>query len=135
MEFRKMLMIILCLSFLFFSQIFVRPPQSTILLFCFFSCGWSWSLPAVQSHILPSIVLQGHCTSNLFLDSICSFHCIIIRDLNYGIHAWSNDFPYFLQFKSKLGKKEFLIWATVGSQIIYIYINILSHLMSCYCTC
>ena len=45
---------------LFFSQIFVRPPQTTILPFCIsFSWGWSWSLPPVQCYELPSIVLQA----------------------------------------------------------------------------
>jgi len=40
---------LLCLSLLFFSQLFARPPQTAILLFCiFFSRGWSWSLSPVQ---------------------------------------------------------------------------------------
>ena len=29
---------------------------------------------------------------------------------------WSSDFPYFLQFKSEFGNKEFMIWAIVCSQ-------------------
>ena len=29
---------------------------------------------------------------------------------------WSSGFPYFLQFKSEFGNKEFMIWATVSSQ-------------------
>ena len=34
---------LLCFSLLFFSQLFVRPPQTTILCFCIsFSWGWSW---------------------------------------------------------------------------------------------
>ena len=47
------------LSFLllFFSQLFVRPLQTAILLFCFsFSWGWSWSLSPVQCHEPPSSV-------------------------------------------------------------------------------
>ena len=32
----------LCLSLLFFSQLFVRPPQTTILPFCI-SFSWGWS--------------------------------------------------------------------------------------------
>ena len=28
---------------------------------------------------------------------------------------WSSGFPYFLQFKSVFGNKEFMIWATVSS--------------------
>ena len=31
-------------------------------------------------------------------------------------HTWSSGFPYFLQFNSKFGNKEFTIWATVSSQ-------------------
>ena len=41
----------LCFSLLFFSQLFVRPPQTAILLFCIsFPWGWSWSLFPVQCH-------------------------------------------------------------------------------------
>ena len=32
----------LCFSLRFFSQLFVRPPQTAILLFCF-SFSWGWS--------------------------------------------------------------------------------------------
>ena len=49
---------LLCLSVLFFSQLFVRPLQTTVLPFCVsFSWGWFWSLPSVQCHEPPSIVL------------------------------------------------------------------------------
>ena len=42
---------LLCFSCLFFSQLFVRPPQTDILLFCISSpWGWSWSLSPVQWH-------------------------------------------------------------------------------------
>ena len=44
-----------------------------------------------------------------------SFHCIIIRDLIYVIAEWSSGFPYFLQFLSEFGNKEFMILATVSS--------------------
>ena len=43
------------------------------------------------------------------------FHCITIRDLIKVIPEWSSGFPYFLQFKSEFGNKEFMIWATVSS--------------------
>ena len=47
------------LAFHFSSQLFVRPPQTTILPFCIsFSWEWSWSLPPVQYHEPPAIVLQ-----------------------------------------------------------------------------
>ena len=57
---------LLCLLLLFFSQLFVRPRQTTILPFCFsFSWGSSWSLPSVQCHKPLSIVLQALCLSDL----------------------------------------------------------------------
>ena len=57
----------LCFSLLFISQLFVRPPQTTILPFCIsFSWGCSWSLPPVQCHEPLSIVLQALCLSDLF---------------------------------------------------------------------
>ena len=53
-------------SFLFFSQLFVRPPQTTILPFYIsFSWGWFWSPPPVQCHEPPSVVLQALCVSDL----------------------------------------------------------------------
>ena len=52
---------LLCLYLLFFSQLSVRPPQTTILPFCIFcSWGWSWSLPPVQCHKPLSIILQAY---------------------------------------------------------------------------
>ena len=49
-----------CFSLLFFSQLFVRPPQSAALLFCIsFSWGRSWSLSPLQCHELLSIFLQA----------------------------------------------------------------------------
>ena len=41
-----------------FSQLFVRPCQTTILLFCLsFSWGWFWSLPPIQYH---DVLLYRH---------------------------------------------------------------------------
>ena len=58
---------------LFFSQLFVRPPQIAILLFCIsFSWGWSCSLSPVQCHKPLSIVHQvpiRFSPLNLFLTS------------------------------------------------------------------
>ena len=51
---------------LFFSLMFLMPPQTTILPFCIsFSWGWSWSLPSVQCHEPQSIVHQALCLSDL----------------------------------------------------------------------
>ena len=44
----------------FFSSLFLRPPQTTMLPFCIsFSWKWSWSLPLVQCHEPLFIVLQA----------------------------------------------------------------------------
>ena len=51
---------LLCLSLLFFSQLFVSPPLTAIFPFSIsFSWGWSCSLPPVQYHKPPPIVLQA----------------------------------------------------------------------------
>ena len=57
---------LLCLSLLFFSQLFVKPSQTAIFPSCIsFSLGWFWSLPPVQCHEPPSIVLQALCQPDL----------------------------------------------------------------------
>ena len=57
---------LLCFWLLFFSQLFARPPQAAILLFCIsFSWGWSWSPSPVQCHKPLSIVHQALCVSDL----------------------------------------------------------------------
>ena len=67
---------LLCLSLLSFSQIFVRPPQTTIMPFCIsFFGGWSWSLPPVQCHEPLATVFQA-LYQFLPLESIFHFHCI-----------------------------------------------------------
>jgi len=105
----------LCLLLLFFPQLFVRPPQRTILPFCiYFSWGWSWSLPPIQCHEPPSIVLQALCLSDLIpwiYLSLSLYNCLI-----YVIPEWSRGFPYFLQFQSEFGNKEFMNWVIVSSR-------------------
>ena len=72
---------LLCFWLLFFSQQFVRPPQTTILPFC-------------SSFFLGMILITASCTvlwtsthsssgtlSDLIPESICHFYCVIIRDL------------------------------------------------------
>ena len=53
-------------AFRFSSQLFVRPPQTAVLLFCIsFPWGWSWSLPPVQCHEPHSIAHQALYLSDL----------------------------------------------------------------------
>ena len=55
-------------AFSFSSQLFVRPRQTAILpVYISFSWRWSWSLPPVQCHEPPPIVLQALCLSDRIL--------------------------------------------------------------------
>ena len=140
---------LICLSLLFFSQLFVRPPQTALLLLgIYFPWRWSWSLSPVQCHEPLSIVFQAFCLSDLIPWTICHFHCIILRDLILVIPEWSSDFPYFLQFKSEFGNKEFMIWAIVNSWSYFCWlyraypllaanniINVISVLTIWWCSC
>ena len=66
---------LLCFSLLFFSQLFVRPPQRpTILPFCI---SFSWSLPPVQCHEPLSVVLQALCLSDLYDLSVPWLPCLL----------------------------------------------------------
>ena len=57
---------LLCFLLLFFSQLFVRPPQTVIFLFCIsFSWGWSCSLSPIQCHEPLAIVHQALCLLDL----------------------------------------------------------------------
>ena len=69
-------------------------------------------------------------------------------DLAAAAAEWSSGFPYFLQFKSEFGNKEFMIWATVSSQSCFCWlyraslsfaakniINVISVLTIWWCTC
>ena len=54
-------------AFSFFSQLFVSPPQTTILPFCISSSwGWFWSLPSIQCNKPPSIVLGRHSVNQIW---------------------------------------------------------------------
>ena len=74
-------------------QLFVRPPQTTILPFCIsFSWGWSWSLPPIQCHKPLSIVLQAVCLSDLIPWIYLSL------PLYYGLYFWKNCTRSFLKY-------------------------------------
>ena len=78
----------ICISLLFFSQLFVRPPQTTILALCIsFSCGWSWSLPPVQCQEPLSIVLQALSQSDLIPWVYLSLPLYNFKVFDLG-HTW-----------------------------------------------
>ena len=57
---------LLCFSLLFFSQLFLRPSQTTILLFCIsFPWRWSLSLSPIPCHEPQFIVQQALYLSDL----------------------------------------------------------------------
>jgi len=101
-----------CLSLLFFSQLFIRPPLTTILHFFFLGmilittfCTMSWtsvhSSSDNLSDLIPCICL-----------SLSLYNC---KGFDLG-HTWMpSSFPYFLQFRSEFGNKEFMIWITIRS--------------------
>ena len=66
------------------------------------SCTVAWT---------PFIVLQALCLSDLIpwiYLSLPLYNCKVFTE-------WSSGFPYFLQFQSEFGNKEFMIWASVSS--------------------
>ena len=99
-----------------YSQLFVRPPERAILLFCIsFSWGMSWSLLPTQYHEPSTIVHQALCLSDLIPWIYLSLPLYNHKGFDLGHTWWSSGFAYFLQFKSQFGNKKFMIWATVRS--------------------
>ena len=59
-----------------------------ILPFCIFSWGWSWSLPSVQCHKPPSIVLQAFCLLDLIPWIYLSLPLYNHKGFDLG-HTWT----------------------------------------------
>ena len=79
---------VLCLLLNFFSQLFVRPPQTTILPCCiYFSWGWFWSLPPIQCYEPLSIVLQALYLSDLIPRIYLSFPLYNLKGFDLD-HTW-----------------------------------------------
>ena len=91
-----------------FSQLFVRPPQTSIFPFAFLFLwdGLNHCLLYNVTNFHPQFF--RHSIRSNPLNSICHFHCIIVKDLILVIPERSCGFPYFLQFKSELGNNEFM---------------------------
>ena len=99
---------------LLFSDI-CKASSTTILPFCFsFSWGWSQSLPPVQCHEPPSIVLQALCLSDLIPWIYLSLPLYNHKGFDL-CHTWMAGITYFLQLKSEFCNKDVMIWATVSS--------------------
>ena len=89
-----------------FSQLFVRPPQTTTVHFSIsFSCGWFWAPPSLHCYEPLSIVLQALCLPDIILESICHLH----RGFRLG-HTWM---AYHFSLLSS-------IWAWVCNEVLMI---------------
>ena len=93
---------LLCFSLLFFSELFVRPPQIIISPFCiYFSWGLSCTLSPVQCHEPPSIVHQA-----IYLSDIVSQIYFSLPLYNHkGFKSYLNGlvaFPTFFNLRLNL---------------------------------
>ena len=113
---------ILCLLLLFFSQLFVRPPQTAILPFSVsFPWGWSWSLSPVQRHKPLSIVLQALCLLDLTPWIYLSLPLYNRRDL---IRSYPNGplvFPTFFYLSLNLAIRS--LWPEPQSAPSLVFAN------------
>ena len=98
---------LLCLSLLFFSQLFVRSPQTTGFPYCIsFYLG---------HHLLYNVTNLIHSSSGTLStrsqspESICYLHYVIINEFDLG-------YTWMAQFKPEFCNKELMIWATVSSR-------------------
>ena len=99
---------LLCFSLLFFSQLFVRPLPTAILLFCIsFPWGWSWSLSPVQCHEPHSIVHQALYISDLGPSIYFSLPLYNHKGFDLG-HTWmvSWFFPTFFNLSLNLAVRS-----------------------------
>ena len=73
-----------CLLLLFFPQLFVRPPQTTILPFTW---GWFWSSLPIQCYKPLSIVLHAFCLTDLISWIYLSLPLYNRKGFDLG-HTW-----------------------------------------------
>ena len=76
------------------------------------SCTVSWTFVHSSSGTLLDLI------SWIYL-SLPLYNC---KGFDLGHTRWSSGFPYFLQFKSEFGNKEFMFWATVSSQSCFCWL-------------
>ena len=98
-------------SLLFFPQLFLKPPQKTILPFCIsFSWEWFWSLPPVQCYKPLSIVLQALGLPDLIPWIYSSPPLYNHKGFDLD-HTWMARWFYLLSsFKPEFCNKELMIW-------------------------
>ena len=103
---------LLCLLLLFFSQIFIRPPQiflAKVILPFFISSSWGgfWSPPPVQCYEPPSIVLQELYLPDLIPWIYLSLPLYNHKGFDLG-HTWNGleVFPAFFSLSLNLAIKS-----------------------------
>ena len=111
--------------FLFFSQLFVRPPQTTFLHFAFLHFSFlRMVLITASCMMLQTFIHSFSCTlSDLIPRIYLSLPLYNCKLFDLGIREWSSGFPYFLQLKSEFGNEEFMIWATVSFQSYFCWLH------------
>ena len=109
-----------CLSHLLFSQLFVSPPRTFAFLHFFFLDMVLITASCTVSQT--SVHSSSGTLSNLIPWIYFSLPLYNHKGFDLG-HIWmAYSFPYFLQFTSKFGNKEFIIWATVTSQSCFCWL-------------
>ena len=93
-------------TFCFLHVFFLRVVLNTA------SCTMSWTF------VHNSLGTLSDLTPWIYL-SLPLYNC---KGFNLGHSEWSSSFPYFLQFKSEFGNKDFMIWATVSSQSYFCWL-------------
>ena len=88
------------------------------VLFCLLSLGVAL-IPASCTESSAPCTAQALCVSGTAPYVCFSLPPRIVRDLIYVLPEWSSGFPHFLHFKSELGNKEFMIWATLAPGLVF----------------
>ena len=68
------------------------------------------------------LLTSGHSSSGTLLDLISWIYLSLPLYNHKGFDLGHSGFPYFLQFKSEFGNKEFMIWAAVSSQSCFCWL-------------
>ena len=141
--------LLLCFSLLFFTQLFVKPPQTTILpFFISFSWGWLLSWSPAQCYKPPSIGLQALCLSDLItelgLPQMTAYLWSVLQKCK------TKSFKLFIPFNSNItfaGFKEIILFICKNIAINCSFqhhlqlqkigknLNIQSYVYVCVCVC
>ena len=119
-----------CLSFLFFFSALCKSSSDNHFSFLHFFFLGMVLITASCTMLQTSVHSSSGTLSDLILWIHWSLPLYNCKEFDLGvIPEWSSGFPYFLQFKFEFDNKEFMIWATVSSGLVFAdYIELL-HLL------